>query len=159
MWLIASHPVATLRPSSSSPNSGTARRRGWGDRGPEEALLQPYHLWRCKVPGSSSCALRPSPRPSMLQIVFETQGGTLQFVPHSFYRARNWGSEKDVGVANVAGGPPIFFSLSPRSPADSLLPSNGFLHLSARGQPLASGTHSASRQNEPDGPGGYLFIA
>ena len=91
----------------------------------------------------------------MLQIVFETPGGTLQTVPSHFTEEETEAQREGCGVANTAGGPSMFFSLSPRSPADSLLPSNGFLPLPTRGQPLASGAHSASRQNRPDVPGGH----
>ena len=90
----------------------------------------------------SSCALHPSPGPSIcFKLYSRLQEGLCRLSLLILQRKKLRLREKDVGVANTAGGPSMSFSLSPRSPADSLLPSNGFLPLPTRGQPLASGTH------------------
>ena len=48
----------------------------------------------------------------MLQIVFETPGGTLQTVPSHFTEEETEAQREGCGVANTAGGPSMFFSLS-----------------------------------------------
>ena len=80
----------------------------------------------------SSCALCPSPGPSIcFKLYSRLKEGPCRLSLLILQRKKLRLREKDVGVANIASGPSIFFSLSPRSPADSLLPSSGFLYLPA----------------------------